>query len=66
MGFFRGTARTATVSADEAASIYTLSRARYEKLKAEEPEIGTVFLEFIARTLSDRLDFATQGIAALS
>jgi SulP family sulfate permease len=66
MGFFRGTVRTATVSADEPASIYTMTRASYEKLKTEEPEIGTVFLEFIARTLSDRLDFATQGIAALS
>jgi SulP family sulfate permease len=66
MGFFRGTARTATVSAEEPASIYTLSRTSYEKLKVEEPEIATVFLEFIARTLSDRLEFATQGIAALS
>jgi SulP family sulfate permease len=66
MGFFRGAARTATVFAEEPASIYTLSRTSYEKLKSDEPEIGTVFLEFIARTLSDRLDFATQGIAALS
>jgi len=66
MGFFRGTVRTATVSAGEPASIYTMTRASYERLKTEEPAIGTVFLEFIARTLSDRLDFATQGIAALS
>lgn len=66
MGFFRGAVRTATVSAEEPTAVYTLSRARYEKMKAEDPEIAASFLEFIARTLSDRLDFANQGIAALS
>jgi SulP family sulfate permease len=66
MGFFRAAPRTATVSAEGSASIYTLRRASYDKLKSEEPEAAAAFLEFIARTLSDRLDFATQGIAALS
>lgn len=66
MGFFRNVARTATVSAEGPATVYTLTRAGYERLKAEDGELATLFLEFIARTLSDRLEFATQGIAALS
>ena len=32
----------------------------------EEPEVGAAFLEFIVRALSDRLEFANSGIAALS
>jgi len=66
MGFFRGSARTATVSAEQRASVYTLTRASYERLKAEQPELGGAFLEFIVRALSDRLEFANQGVAALS
>jgi SulP family sulfate permease len=66
MGFFRGAPRTATVSAEGPAIIYTLHRASYDELKFEEPETAVAFLEFVARTLSDRLDFATQGISALS
>jgi len=66
MGFFRGAMRTATVSAEQPAAVYTLTRSGYERMKAEDAEIAASFLEFIARTLSDRLEFATQGIAALS
>ena len=66
MGFFRGSARTATVSAEQRASVYTLTRASYERLKTEQPELGAAFLEFIVRALSDRLEFANQGVAALS
>jgi predicted ArsR family transcriptional regulator len=58
--------RTATVSAEQPAAVYTLTRSGYERMKAEDAEIAASFLEFIARTLSDRLEFATQGIAALS
>ncbi len=66
MGFLRSSPRGATVSAETRASIATLTRANYERFKAEEPELAAAFLEFIARALSDRLDFANQGIAALS
>jgi SulP family sulfate permease len=66
MGFFRGSSRVATVSAEQRATIYTLTRANYVRMKAEQPELGAAFLEFIVRALSDRLEFANQGIAALS
>jgi CRP-like cAMP-binding protein len=50
----------------EPTSLYSLDRKSYDRLSAEEPEISAAFLEFIIRALSDRLEFATQGIAALS
>jgi SulP family sulfate permease len=66
MGFFRRGVRIANVSAEQAASLYSLDRASYDRLRAEEPEICAAFLEFIVRALADRLEFANQGIAALS
>lgn len=66
MGFFRSLPRAATVVPEQGAVIYTLSRASYEKLLTEEPEIAAAFLEFIVRALSDRLEFANSGIAALN
>ena len=66
MGFFRGSPRIATVAAEQATSLYTLSREKYDLLKAEQPLISAAFLEFIIRALADRLEFANQGIAALS
>jgi SulP family sulfate permease len=66
MGFFRGRPRTASVVPEQGAVIYTLSRTSYERMMKEEPEVGAAFLEFIVRALSDRLEFANSGIAALS
>ncbi len=66
MGFFRSRPRTASVVPELGAVIYTLSRVAYERLMKEEPEVGAAFLEFIVRALSDRLEFANSGIAALS
>ena len=66
MGFFRSSPRTASVVPEQGAVIYTLTRASYERLLKEEPDVGAAFLEAIVRALSDRLEFANQGIAALS
>jgi SulP family sulfate permease len=66
MGFFRGIPRAATVSAEQHASVYTLHRSSYDRLMQEEPQLGATFLAFIIRALSDRLEFANQGVAALS
>ncbi|HYD15337.1 MAG TPA: SulP family inorganic anion transporter [Hyphomicrobium sp.] len=66
MGFFRGLPRGATIAAEDAATLYTLSAERFLLLKKEQPEIAAAFLEFIVRALSDRLAFANQGLAALS
>jgi SulP family sulfate permease len=66
MGFFRGLPRGATIATDGAATLYTLSAERFLLLKTDDPEIAAAFLEFIVRTLSDRLAFANQGLAALN
>lgn len=66
MGFFRAQPRGATIAAEGAATLYALSAEGFVRLKNEDPEIAAAFLEFIVRALSDRLDFANQGLAALS
>lgn len=66
MGFFRGNPRRATVSVEGESVIYALTRTAYDRLRAEDPELASAFLEFIVRALADRLEFANRGIAALS
>lgn len=65
MGFFRHQSRTATVLADEAVELYTLTRDGYQRMLDDHPKLATEFLTFIIRTLSDRLAFANSEIAAL-
>lgn len=66
MGFFRANRRTATVTAEEPAIVYTLTRDAYARMLIEEPRAAAAFQSFIIRTLSDRLEFANKGLAALS
>lgn len=66
MGFFRGNPRRATVSVEGESLVYTLTRSSYDRLCAENPGLASAFLEFIVRSLADRLEFANRGIAALS
>ena len=65
MGFFRDRARTATVRAERATVLYVMTRACYDAMSTENPALGTLFLEFIVRALSDRVEFANAEIAAL-
>jgi sulfate permease, SulP family len=66
MGFFRGLPRGASLAAESAAVLYTLSAERFAELKRDDPETAAAFLEFIVRALSNRLEFANRGLAALS
>ncbi len=65
MGFFRQRPRAASVIAQDDVILYTLSRADMDRMIGAEPELGKAFLEFIIRTLSDRVEFANREIAAL-
>lgn len=65
MGFFRGLPRAASVVADEPAVVYVMSRDAYERLRAEEPALCARFLEFVVRTLSERVEAANREIAVL-
>jgi sulfate permease, SulP family len=64
MGFFRARTRTATVSIEQPAVLFTLSRDSFERMKQANPELATAFVAFIVRTLADRLEFANREIAA--
>jgi SulP family sulfate permease len=66
MGFFRKISRSATVSSAGPATIYTLSRTNFERLRAERPELASAFDDLIKRILSDRIDFANREVLALS
>jgi SulP family sulfate permease len=66
MGFFRHSARSATVSTDGPATIFTMSRSNFERMRTERPDLASAFDEFIMRVLADRIDFANRTVAALS
>jgi SulP family sulfate permease len=66
MGFFRAAPRAVSISADGPATIYTLSRENWERLRSDHPAVHEAFLRFIIRILSDRLELAHKEIAALT
>jgi len=66
MGFFRHSVRSATVSSDGPATIFTMSRTNFERMRTERPDLASAFDEFIMRVLADRIDFANRTVAALS
>lgn len=55
MGFFGHTARSATVTAEGPAGVWTLTRPSFERLRRERPEVASAFCEFLLRSLSDRI-----------
>ena len=65
MGFFRHAARSATVSADGPAILFTLTRANLDRMRGERPDLASAFADFIIRILADRIDVANREVAAL-
>jgi hypothetical protein len=65
MGFFRHSARAATVSSDGPATLFTLTRANFERMRRERPDLASAFDDFILRILADRIDFANHALEAL-
>jgi sulfate permease, SulP family len=66
MGFFRRSIRSATVSADGPAILFTLTRANFERMRRERPDLASAFDDFIIRVLADRIDIANREVAALA
>ena len=66
MGFFRRAVRSATVSSEGPATVFTLTRDNFQRMRRERPDLASAFVDFIIRTLSDRVDFANRAVAALS
>jgi SulP family sulfate permease len=65
MGFFRHSVRSATVSADGPAILFTLTRANLDRMRRQRPDLASAFEDFIIRTLADRIDVANREVAAL-
>ena len=66
MGFFRHSVRSATVSSDGPAIVFSLTRANFERMRRERPDLASAFDDFIMRVLADRIDFANRAVEALS
>ncbi len=65
MGFFRRATRSATVSSDGPAVLFTMTRANLERMRRERPALSGAFDDFIMRVLADRLDATNREVAAL-
>lgn len=65
MGLIRGGPRSATVSTGGPATVYTLRRERLEAMRRERPELAIAVVEFLLRTVADRLVVTERTVAAL-
>ena len=65
MGFYRRSVRSATVSSDGPTTFFTLTRANFERMRRERPDLAGAFDDFIIRVLAGRLEFANRTVAAL-
>jgi SulP family sulfate permease len=66
MGFFRNAVRSATVSAYEPVTIFTLNRSSLERMRRERSDLASAFDDFIVRILADRVEIASRAVVALS
>jgi sulfate permease, SulP family len=66
MGFFRRSVRMAAVLSDGPATLFTLTRENFERMRLERPDLAASFDDFILCVLADRLEFANHAVAALS
>lgn len=55
MGFFSRAPRSASVTAEGPASVWTLTRASFDRLRRERPEVAAAFYEFLLRSLAQRI-----------
>src|SRR5205085_9201078 len=51
MGFVRRSVRSATVSSEGPATVFTLTRARFERMRRERPDLASAFDDFLMRAL---------------
>jgi SulP family sulfate permease len=56
MGFFRQAVRSASVSSDGPTILFALTRANFDRMRSERPDLASAFTEFIVRILADRIE----------
>jgi SulP family sulfate permease len=66
IGMYLGTARTASVIADEPSVAYRLSKAALAQMREQAPDLAAAFHEFAAHQLAERLADTTRLVSALS
>jgi SulP family sulfate permease len=66
MGFICRVPRSATVVTEGPATVYTLSRAAFEQLRSERPDLAAAFDDFLLRTLAERLTMTERMVSAIS
>ena len=47
-------------------TLFTLTRANFQRMRRERPDLASAFDDFILRILADRIDFANHAIDALN
>jgi SulP family sulfate permease len=62
---YAGTPRTANVVADEPSVVLRLGREAFERIRAEDPELGSALHRWFARLLAERLSETLGAIDAL-
>ena len=65
MGFFRRALRSATVSSEGPATLFTLTRANFKQMQRERPDLASAFLALVICILSNRIDIRNREIMAL-
>jgi SulP family sulfate permease len=65
MGFFRRSVRSATVRSDGPATVFTITRDSFERMRKERPDLALAFYELIIAVLAERVEFADRVVAAL-
>ena len=65
MGFFREAVRSASVASDGSAILFTLTRANFDRMRSERPDLANALATFIVRVMADRIESANREIAAL-
>ncbi len=66
MGFFRRTVRSATVTSEGSAVVYSLTRTNFERMKQERPGLASAFYEFVISVLADRVEFLDRSLSAVT
>jgi len=66
LGFFLGTRRNASVIADRPSIVYSLSRADWDQLTYQHPEIAQTLHSLLIRFLGQRVAHLTHAVEALN
>jgi sulfate permease, SulP family len=65
MGFFRQIARSASVSSDGPAVLFSLTRANFDRMRSERPVEANAVAEFVVKILAERIESLNREVAAL-